>query len=81
MLLFDQGLTLNSIIDIQKVGSLIALQSFVTAPFSLSHIYMYTRGNTANFFGRRYKMRYNHDFDQVPINNSWGSEYSILAYI
>ena len=42
MLLFDQGLTLNSIIDIQKVGSsLIALQSFVTAAFSLIYIYTY----------------------------------------
>lgn len=50
MLLFDQGLTLNSIIDIQKVGSLIALQSFVTAPFSLSHIYICIQGVIQQIF-------------------------------
>ena len=50
MLLFDQGLTLNSIIDIQKVGSLIALQSFVTASFSLSLIYICIQGVIQQIF-------------------------------
>ena len=30
MLLFGSGLTLNSIIDVQKAGSLLALRSFIT---------------------------------------------------